>query len=277
MSILSKIFIVLLCVLTIGLSVSVIVAQRNYLRYKNGYIDLQKSKEATEAGVQVLLAQMERDRGNFEKEIQSLRSTLKSEQALAQRLQSEVTQLNVRILGLEKERDEAQLKATNATARADRAEQASNELRTQIGEVVKGRTDIRDKYSKLSEQHSKVLAEKEYLLRQIKLLRERVDQLQQQLQQVGMQQTSAGGESGVDPVGPPIKGKIVSVSDDMAAINVGKADGVAEGMRFTVFRGANYLAELVVTRVEADKSVGRLELRKQTVQLNDDAWNKLSY
>lgn len=86
-------------------------------------------------------------------------------------------------------------------------------------------------------------------------------------------QPSAGAER--SPDGPPIKGQIVAVADDMATINVGKEDGVAAGMRFTVFRGPTYVAMLTVERVDAEKSIGRLDLAKSKVQIGDSAWNRL--
>lgn len=84
---------------------------------------------------------------------------------------------------------------------------------------------------------------------------------------------SAGADQ--SPDSPPIKGRIVAATDDMATINVGKEDGVAAGMRFTVFRGPTYVAMLTVERVDPDKSIGRLDLAKSKVQIGDSAWNRL--
>ena len=81
------------------------------------------------------------------------------------------------------------------------------------------------------------------------------------------------GESAV-PVGPvvksPIYGKIKKIRDDLAAISVGSADGVKDGMEFTVYRGSQYLGKLKVTKVRTNESAGTLGHVEGTIQPGDD-------
>ncbi|MCF7958625.1 MAG: hypothetical protein K9M57_09285 [Phycisphaerae bacterium] len=60
------------------------------------------------------------------------------------------------------------------------------------------------------------------------------------------------------PAGVPIRGEIIDVADDLAAISVGSSSGVREGMRFWIERGGKFLGNLKVNRVEAGEAVGQL-------------------
>ncbi|MCG3177877.1 MAG: hypothetical protein BIFFINMI_00199 [Phycisphaerae bacterium] len=89
---------------------------------------------------------------------------------------------------------------------------------------------------------------------------------------------SAGPAAG--PASPasdnsPIKALVKVVEQDAVTLDKGAADGVTVGMRFTVFRGSKYLAEAVVTKVEARASVARLQNAKDQVRAGDSAWNRL--
>ncbi len=62
----------------------------------------------------------------------------------------------------------------------------------------------------------------------------------------------------------------VNNQDKIASINLGSADQVVKGMTFYVSRGGNYLADLVITRVDENSSVGRLDTVTGAVQESDN-------
>lgn len=272
MSILSKIFIVLLCVLTIALSVSVVIVQRDYLQWKAHAQTLQQELNVTKAGYAVQESIWKDSKVALLKQIADLEKGQQETQADVSRARQEVKTKETEILLLEKRVQAAELAATNARQSAAAAEKEADEIRNQYSSQNTKYTDLQNKYRQTNEELTKSQAENEYLLRQVKLQRQEIEQLKELAAAA-----PAEGAGKVTPVvaGPPIKGEIVAVGEGMATINVGKADGVQAGMRFTVFRGPTYLAMLTITRVEDDKAVGRLDLQKSRVQLHDSAWNKL--
>lgn len=60
------------------------------------------------------------------------------------------------------------------------------------------------------------------------------------------------------PAGVPIRGEIIDVADELAAISVGSSSGVREGMRFWIERGGKFYGNLTINRVEPGESVGQL-------------------
>jgi peptidoglycan hydrolase CwlO-like protein len=61
----------------------------------------------------------------------------------------------------------------------------------------------------------------------------------------------------------------VDLKNSMATISIGTADGVKEGMKFHVTRGNEFLCDILIIDVEAEKAVGTLEVIQQQPQIGD--------
>ena len=61
------------------------------------------------------------------------------------------------------------------------------------------------------------------------------------------------------PISPtPVRGKILEVSGNLVTISVGSADGVKEGMVFMITRGDQYVGDLKISTVNPNQSAGRM-------------------
>ncbi len=75
----------------------------------------------------------------------------------------------------------------------------------------------------------------------------------------------------------PIRGEIKSISDNLASVTVGSADGVSPGMEFLIYRPSTrhgrpqYLGTLRIMRVEAHESAGRIENAEGDIRPGDAA------
>lgn len=75
----------------------------------------------------------------------------------------------------------------------------------------------------------------------------------------------------------PIRGEITSIQDSLASISVGSADGVSPGMEFLIYRPSTrhgrpqYLGTLRVMRVEAHESAGLIEHAEGDIRPGDAA------
>jgi myosin heavy subunit len=81
--------------------------------------------------------------------------------------------------------------------------------------------------------------------------------------------------SGTAPIG--LKGLVnqVDLKNSMATISMGSADGVREGMKFHVTRGDQFICDILIIDVDADKAVGTLELVQQQPKVGDSASTNL--
>jgi len=86
-----------------------------------------------------------------------------------------------------------------------------------------------------------------------------------------------GRVQSVSPVtyGTDISGVVLDVSQGMATLSVGSADGVQKGTIFHISRGHQFLCDVVITNVDVNKSAGVLELVQQQPRVGDTASTKL--
>lgn len=81
----------------------------------------------------------------------------------------------------------------------------------------------------------------------------------------------------------PIRGEVTDVKDGLASISVGSSDGVVEGMTFLLYRAGvagskpMYLGTLRVTRVEANACAGSVETTEGQIRPGDLARDEASF
>lgn len=75
----------------------------------------------------------------------------------------------------------------------------------------------------------------------------------------------------------PIEGKVTAVSPEigLVVISVGRDSGVLEGQEYTVYRGGNFVAKIVINRVDRSWAAGRVVLRKDDPRVSDDVSNSI--
>ncbi len=69
--------------------------------------------------------------------------------------------------------------------------------------------------------------------------------------------------------GVPIRGQVTAVEQDLASISIGSSSGVRKNMKFLVYRNEQYLGDLQITHVEPSESAGRINLRRGLIVKGD--------
>ena len=112
----------------------------------------------------------------------------------------------------------------------------------------------------LSDTNARTLLSKNTaLLRQVEDLTLKI----RELEQSGLAGTGRGGAgpSIVEPTPktppPGVHGKVTAVADSLAQVSIGSDSGLSAGNKLIVYRGGDYLGELVLTRVEAKAAAGK--------------------
>lgn len=145
-----------------------------------------------------------------------------------------------------------------------------DELNKVQAELIKERTDLKETTSALIEKMAIItmLADKSKRLLEEKT--ELQDKLDQVLRQYGKTVpaptpvTPIKDKARVVPVTRDIelKGQVTAVDpkNSMAEISIGSADGVRESMKFHVTRGDQFVCDILILDVDAEKAVGSMEL-----------------
>ena len=107
----------------------------------------------------------------------------------------------------------------------------------------------------------------------IKDLRAEKQEMQMELDKGSKVATASGGAPApVTAPGQAISGKITAVQNDtgIASINVGRARGIQEKMVLKIFRGGKFVAHLRIDLIEPDSAAGVILDKKMQVLQGDD-------
>ncbi|MFO0973941.1 MAG: hypothetical protein U1A27_10960 [Phycisphaerae bacterium] len=89
--------------------------------------------------------------------------------------------------------------------------------------------------------------------------------------------------SAIASVTAPIRGTVTGIRGNICGISVGSADGVSPGMRFLIHRsgggasGSQYVGTLQIARVEANESAGTLIRSSGDIRNGDQATDEASF
>lgn len=161
------------------------------------------------------------------------------------------------------------------------------QLEVQLAQIQELTTKVDEHRSKLV----KTLSEKSLVTAELGYARQQAERLQQDLSELEAKHVEmarekkhleerlnaiaqAGGDVNVAPR-KPMEAKVTAVANEigLVVISIGKDDGVLEGDEFTVNRGGDFVAKIVINRSDRKWSAGKVVLRKSDPRLADDVSN----
>ena len=290
MSTLTKILIVLLTLSSIFLCGIVVT----YVANAEDYREQNKTLRIT------LRSAKENEKGAKEQS----RKTAAEGQRLETRLNIEIASLQTEIRELENnlkntEREKAKLlqkvtdmasvvQTTSQTAEQQTRlfENAQAQLKTVKQEQIKERKELNDVTAELNVKMAIIAT----LEADVKRLKEEKTDLQSRLDRFLL----GFGKETVAPIpvtprktavrpAPPIAKKLelkglvtaVDLKNSVAEISIGTAHGVKEGMKFYVIRGDEFICEILIHHVDAEKAVGTLKLVQKQPRPGDSVSTNL--
>jgi chromosome segregation ATPase len=278
-SIVTKIFVVLVTVLSIAVVASMVVYVENtqhfqkelqstrdalvsaesranllegsYGQLQNKYADAKDALVDTQSQLRQELANRLGEMADLQTRIAQLNQQLSGKDATIDRLTAADQQDNAIIAALRKEQNELQAEAIDARQKA--VERA--------GEVQELRTSL-----ELMNENLRLVKEK------LADSKDRIAKLETQLEEAPGARAGEA-EFAVRPPDEPIRGLITSVDQlaggqTLVAINVGSADDVQQGMNFIIHREGQYIATMEVIKVDEQRSAGRVTLKEGTIEPN---------
>lgn len=274
MSTLTKILIVLLTLSSIFLCGIVATYVANADNWKQQYTSLKHEHDAAVAKRRNAEKLLEQEKNKYRLEEEELKAeitslgigldSLKNKLAAAEREKDDLL-LQVKDLG-------TALQASSETANQQTRlfENKQAELSTVRADLINASNDLKERTDELIEKmaiidtltaEKKQLEEKTAeLVRQLDEQRLRLGQVTAPPKVVTTEPTMARPALPVvKPLG--LQGLITAVdlNNSLAEISIGRAHGVKESMRFYVTRGDEFICELLIFFVDAERSVGILE------------------
>lgn len=295
MSVLTKVFVVLLTVLSIALSmftISTMATQQNWKLSAEDWKAAALTAQAKERAVTANSA------------LEAQRAEVRNQDNLAtiSRLEGSLSDLNIQLADLRQQNATLTNQLNNEQAQATSLAQHNtliNEARTREQELA---TTLSERNATLTRRNidlndrvKELTANMAMAQSRIKALKEQIGSLTggsyssvEPITQIPSTRavTQAYTPSVAEPIGlsditAPIRGEITAIRGDLAEISVGSADGVGHGMRFLIYRRAGnapkYLGTLRVTTVEANAAAGVIEQSDGNIQVGDAARDQASF
>ena len=273
MSILTKVFIVLLVIFSIAFSsmtVAIVAQSSNWRdtaeKYKeDARITSTNLRHEIAASAALLAAARDDARDHLERisqldaDVQAARSEsagLRGEVKRATHEKSSAEAINRGLL--------AQLEVVEG-ARAEYQKQR-DALESRNIDLGRRNIDMNDRVNELTARTAVLLEQRRQYEQQINILRVQNEKLSLQARgtsgAVAFEHPEGAAMTGVQALTPvaatAVRGKVLEVANDLVTIGVGSADGVKRDMIFVIHRNGEYIGDLRITLVDPNQSAGRV-------------------
>jgi len=298
MSVLTKVFVLLLSVFAIALSMLVIAAferQENWRQSANewqGAAISAQSKYAALASSAAIAAQRDLDQHSRDAaEIKRLGTELASRDAKIAELSQSVTDAGNKLATEQAQVTSVSQSLTLVQGALNAEQNLGRQLANRNSQLERQNVDLNDRVKELTLNISMAAAQ--------------VHALQQQI--TAMEETQTASARGLTPAtqapgGPgiveahmptvrpatlssaaPIRGQVTKFENGIASISVGTADGVTPGMTFIVYRrggnggGPQYLGTLRIEKANANESGGTVQQSEGDIRAGDLVRDEASF
>lgn len=273
MSVVTKVLTVLLVVLCIAFSMAAISFTAGTENWHQLAEDYRKQARIADAQQRSLMASHAAEKATLRDALKShidrindVEADLEDETERVARQDGQIAQL-----GADKRRADAlaqRLANELGIAQVARAavQEQRQELETRNIELERRNIDLNERVNELTTQVTVLVQQQRQQEQQVNILREENRKIAQQASVPAAPDMGAGlaglAQMGARPLTPPtaesILGQVLAVEGDLVTISVGSSDRVRKDAVFVIFRGKQYIGDMVITDVEPDLSAGRL-------------------
>ncbi len=284
MNVLTKVFVVLMTILSVVLVSLVVPFVANTENYKD--LVASAKQEAAGARTEAILAQQRSTASQSElnAQLNEMGSKLSGQVRLNDTLRSELSKATADLESARGAHARTQADIANLTAAnkqmSDIAGKREEELSGLRTETVKQAKQIVELEAAVNDQASATAT----LRRQLRLAQENLVKTQEELTQANQKlaqapATTPGTQTPTGPVTPPvaINGQVSDVRQagevTLVQLNIGSSSGAKERMLFQVHREGQYVGSVVLMTVDEQAAVGRVTLLKNgaTIRTGDGA------
>lgn len=158
---------------------------------------------------------------------------------------------------------------------------------TLVQEMTAKVEEYRNKLARAVSERSTATQELQYARQESEVLQKSLAALEeshialarekQRLEEIVKASVERGVDMGSITPKKTLEAKVMAVDAGLGLVimSIGKDDGVLEGGEFTVYRGGQFVAKLVIERVDRKHAVGRIVLKKDDPRVSDDVSNAM--
>jgi len=294
MSVLTKVFVVLLTVFSIALSMLVVAAFAQQEGWRKSAMDWEAKAVAADSKARTITANAQIEQQRAEARDREYRDAIDGlKEDLITKARS-IDQLERRVADAENQLTIEQGQVTSAIDQGRLIQTALNSDKEFSAKLAKRNSELERRNIDLNDRVKELTSDMTMAASQIRALKQQIVALGDPAGAMPVSQMPGGtaiveaytptaAVPTMSSMGEEIRGEIRSIEGNLASISVGSADGVAPGMVFLIYRSGNgsskplYLGSVRITKVEANESAGLIEQSVGDIRLGDTARDELSF
>lgn len=254
----TKILVVLAAVLAIALAALSVAVTTNAQRIGEKYLAETMKRETISATLQQAVADSSAELARLQSESEMLRQQTSDALKEKEVLQRENNQLLADAKTARLDADSIQARIDQLAATSQTQAELLDSMYSEVSSLRESELRSSQQEIQLADRISDLSAELEVAIETNRALQERL---------ASLQPGGGGLPQGSRTNAPrgPVYGTITDVREDasgrmLAEVNLGSADRVEEGMKLTIFRGNQYLGNLVVDNVDLNVAIGEVRI-----------------
>lgn len=267
------VFAAILCVLLAALTMAYSVnAERIVSDYKAQVLAKQTAEQS--ASSDISSARLEMDvQNNMIRELRNTQTNLNNQ---IQSLQAELATKRAEVNAAQLAGDASKSQIDNLTASVKTYSQLIDSYRGEVTKLRENELSFRQKEIELVDRLNDLESQREVQDGNIRALQEQLAELRRTIDSHGTGVPAQGIAAGPYKPSIPISGKIVAVGatksgsgKPIVTMNVGTNNQVRENMELAIFRGGNFIANVVVTKTDLQWAVGEVNTLGKNVDIRE--------
>ncbi len=288
MTTLAKVFVVVLAVFSIAFSMLVIQYTAQSVNYRTlaqenrlWALKEQAERQALDNKQKIVVSHLNNIISSLQKQISEQKQTIDT-------LTNQLGDIKTELLAERQKSASLASQASQLTSMNNAGSAERKQLQAQLEQVRKDNAALRMDNIRLAKLNQKLELQRKLYEKEIRLLKEqnyalgqRMEELRAKLQAgaTGQQPVTVSEQSAAveSAESSPVIGEITSVRDSLASISVGAAQGVKLGMEMIIYRGAQYLGKLKISKVLPSQAAGEIVQLNGNIRPGDKVTNKFQF
>ncbi len=284
MSLLTKIFVVIVTVLALLIPPLLVANVKSANAYKTRYMEVDQELAAARNTAKLREADLDKLRRDTADQVQELNEQIAELETRNAESRAQLRQKEVTLVETTNQLNDVRARLGDLSSALDTQSKIIDDLKEEVASRRDQTLELERKNIELNDELQDTQTQLATAIQQIRQYREQISELTDANQKLAekVEQASAGGQvaSATGAQQPqvsmameqPVRGIITDIirqeSEMLAAVNVGSNDNVSEGMEFIIYEDGQFKGNLTITKVDMNSAAGVVTLARGEIRPN---------
>jgi predicted nucleic acid-binding Zn-ribbon protein len=278
MTFLGRVFTIVILVCSVAFFVAALLANASHMNYKEKLVSLRSQVDQLNTTIKATKTANEKLQTSLSQEQIARRAALAALQTQLDLSSSQLAEANKKLSDLNSVNTMQNQNLSQTIDRLKSTQSQNEAYKMEIDKVITDRNSVRIAVIKLTDELNSLKSIESDLVAQVKQLQDSSTMFEA-LSDTRGSALKSFGLTDVDDVPPAdLRGEVLAVnSNQLVEISLGRDDGLREGHTLEIYRGAQYLGRVQISKTQDDKSIGKIlaSFRKGYIQAGDKVASKV--